>query len=356
MGKSIQGAGGALVLGTVFKSIVTRTQQSPRESSRFPEQWLKECFIELQNVFVSFDGSMLASAVIGLVDDENGFLYYINAEHPWPVLYRKGKASFLGVDESLRKIGIEGLEGRLRISTLKLEEQDVIITGSDGKDDIVIGEDAEGQRIINEDETIFLRLVEQHRGMLDGIEKALTARGELTDDLSLLRIGYCEDIIAPAPDLSNGGRGQLIAEGKKALRENRTNEAISFFEKALEAGPQDANLLRYLSKHYLKTKNFEKAAPYCESYCEIRPESEDFLFASSYAFKHLGDFARAADFGERLRLRNPSNARNLANLADIHRLSGNNKRAEMIAIEALSVDPDNILAAKITERIRGENI
>ncbi|MBI3394768.1 MAG: 7TM-DISM domain-containing protein, partial [Spirochaetia bacterium] len=45
MGKSIQGAGGALVLGTVFKAILTRTEMSSGAQERYPEQWLKECFV-----------------------------------------------------------------------------------------------------------------------------------------------------------------------------------------------------------------------------------------------------------------------------------------------------------------------
>ncbi|HQI21284.1 MAG TPA: 7TM diverse intracellular signaling domain-containing protein, partial [Leptospiraceae bacterium] len=73
MGKSIQGAGGALVLGTVFKSLITRTQTSTLLQSRMPERWLKECFLELQNTFVSFDGTMLISAVVGLADEATGF-------------------------------------------------------------------------------------------------------------------------------------------------------------------------------------------------------------------------------------------------------------------------------------------
>ncbi|MCX7997508.1 MAG: SpoIIE family protein phosphatase, partial [Leptospiraceae bacterium] len=87
MGKSIQGAGGVLVLGTVFKSILTRTHESPHDYKKSPERWLKDCFKELQSIFVSFDGSMIISAIVGLVDEETGTLYYINAEHPWAVLY-----------------------------------------------------------------------------------------------------------------------------------------------------------------------------------------------------------------------------------------------------------------------------
>jgi 7TM diverse intracellular signalling len=51
MGKSMQGAGGALVLGSVFQSIIERTRMSPREQQLSAEAWLKNAFVELHKVF-----------------------------------------------------------------------------------------------------------------------------------------------------------------------------------------------------------------------------------------------------------------------------------------------------------------
>lgn len=45
MGKSIQGAGGALVLGVVFLSFIRRTQVVLESQSKSPERWIKECFL-----------------------------------------------------------------------------------------------------------------------------------------------------------------------------------------------------------------------------------------------------------------------------------------------------------------------
>jgi hypothetical protein len=144
MGKSIQGAGGALVMGTVFKSVVTRTQQIPSMQNRHPERWLKDCFMELQDVFISFDGSMLLSAVIGLIDEATGTMYFLNAEHPWVVLYRDEKASFIENELLLRKIGFTDSEISMNHFTIKVFQFDVgdtIFVGSDGRDDILMGED-----------------------------------------------------------------------------------------------------------------------------------------------------------------------------------------------------------------------
>ena len=138
MGKSLQGAGGALVMGTVFKSIIQNTLSIPILQQKYPERWLKDCYQELQNVFVSFDGSMLISCVIGLICEETGVLYYINIEHPYVILYRDRRASFLDEDMHVRKIGVEQSDMRLKVNVFQLEHDDIVILGSDGRDDILI--------------------------------------------------------------------------------------------------------------------------------------------------------------------------------------------------------------------------
>lgn len=113
MGKSMQGAGGALVLGSVFESIITRTQLLSEARNTYPERWIKNTFLELHKIFEGFDGSMLVSLVLGVVDNETGLLYFINAEHPWIVLYRDGIASFIENELMFRKLGTSGVQGNL---------------------------------------------------------------------------------------------------------------------------------------------------------------------------------------------------------------------------------------------------
>lgn len=60
MGKSMQGAGGAIVMGTVVNSILTRNKGI--RIPMHPKEWLIKMFRELQDVFVEFDGSMLILA------------------------------------------------------------------------------------------------------------------------------------------------------------------------------------------------------------------------------------------------------------------------------------------------------
>jgi serine phosphatase RsbU (regulator of sigma subunit) len=189
MGKSIQGAGGAIVLGAIFKAMVERTSVSDFLQNQSPRDWLVSALRELQSVFESFDCSMLMSLVLGLVDPEEAMVYFVNSEHPFMALYRGGRATFLEKESSTRKLGIPGLVIPDRVFAMRLKPGDVIIAGSDGRDDILIGGTADA-RIINEDETLFLRAVENAGGGLKEIYDGILSTGELTDDISLVRIEY----------------------------------------------------------------------------------------------------------------------------------------------------------------------
>jgi hypothetical protein len=157
MGKSMQGAGGALVIGAVFQSIIQRTKYSNEMQAEYPEKWLKNTFVELHKVFESFKGSMLVSILMGLVEDDTGFMYYVNAEHPYTILYRDGKADFIEKSSLLRKLGTIDMQSSVFVQTFQMQPGDIILTGSDGKDDVFLGTNPEGGRIINDEETWILK-------------------------------------------------------------------------------------------------------------------------------------------------------------------------------------------------------
>ncbi|MCB1323043.1 MAG: SpoIIE family protein phosphatase, partial [Leptospiraceae bacterium] len=190
MGKSMQGAGGALVLGSVFESMITRTQLAEEEHDITPERWLKNAFLELHKTFESFNGSMLVSVVFGLVDEIAGVMYFMNAEHPFTVLYRDHQSRFLEEELMFRKLGTQGLEGNLYVEVVSLRPGDVVVIGSDGRDDLLVGLGPNGERLINEDEQRFLMIVAESNGDLGRMYDLLEASGEFTDDLSLMRIAY----------------------------------------------------------------------------------------------------------------------------------------------------------------------
>lgn len=351
MGKSIQGAGGALVLGSVFQSIIQRTLLSPQVQSQYPEKWLRNAFVELHKVFESFDGSMLMSAVFGLIDEKAGIMYFINAEHPHLVLYRDSKASFIEQDDFFRKLGHTGLNSEIFVGVFKLEPGDVVISGSDGRDDLLLGTDDNGARIINEDEKLFLKKVEEGKGDIHAIKKVLESEGELTDDLSLLRIGYREKAALHNPETEDIDKRfyQLLKDIRETRKQGNHEELEKHLNQALALSPRNPEVLQLLTHLYIKRKNFKRASLYARRYVEEHPHDNEFLYLASYTLKMSSEFDAAAEFGERLRLRDRKRIKNLINLADIHSLRNNFKRASYIVSEALVLDPDNDKAMKLEQ-------
>lgn len=349
MGKSIQGAGGALVMGTVFKSIITRTQKLRYMQDRHPERWLKECFQEVHNVFISFDGHMLLSAILGLVDEETGTLYYINAEHPWIVLYRDGVASFLENEHSLRKIGFTEMSGdEVVIQIYPLRPGDVLILGSDGRDDLFVGHSG-GNRMINDDETVFLRHVTEGGGDLAEICRVMMLFGELTDDLSLMRISFLEEVTFAAKESTkNNVYYKMLGEGIQSYRDGEWNNAIYALELALESEPDDLYCLRELSKLHMKSKDYEKAIVLANRYLQLNPGDTDFLFYIAYAHKQKRDFVLATDYAERLRYRDPKNFNNLLLLAEIlmHRRDIERSKEVLLALQEMAPENPKLLKLK----------
>ncbi len=340
MGKSVQGAGGALVLGAVFESILDRTRNIPSFKDQSPERWLKNAFLELQKVFESFDGSMLVSMVMGLVDDDTGLMYYLNVEHPWSVLYRDKKAAFIESGNAFRKLGISGLEGQLKILTMHLQPDDVLIVGSDGRDDLELSVSEEGDRVINEDENLFLRMVEAGEGRLSSIYSNITEMGSITDDLSMIRISYRPSKTPISTDNQN-----LIEDLRKEaavfLEEKKYLEAETVINQALKIDPRNIELIRLQVRTFMEKKDFANAFNSLEDYIYLRPMDTEMLYLASYLCKELKKPQEAIDYGERVRLRAPEFVANLINLSDVYSSIGNRDRAVKMADEALLVDPTN---------------
>lgn len=354
MGKSIQGAGGALVLGAVFESLMERTKLTSSLKKQSPERWIKNAFKELHGVFESFNGSMLVSVALGVVDDKNGLLYYINAEHPWGVLYRDGKASFFEEEQMLRKLGISGLEGQISIRTLQLKPEDIIILGSDGRDDLLIGTGDSGERIINENEELFLDVVEKAGGELDAIREQLTEIGELTDDLSLLRVAYRSPGVREHDPAKIREAEEKRVQAAKLLRRGETDQGEELLQQALGLDPDNIAALRLSSRIHLEKKDYASALHAVENYIRRRPADTEMIYLGAFLCKKLGRFEDAVDFGERVRLREPDYVRNLVNLGEVHYLLGNFDRAHKLLKYALDLEKGHPRATRLLERFASE--
>ncbi|TGK09737.1 HAMP domain-containing protein [Leptospira selangorensis] len=190
MGKSIQGAGGAIVLGSVFGAILNRTRLFEDKTLEFsPQRWLRSAFLELSKVFEIFEGSMLVTAVLGVIEESTGKTYLVNAEHPSPILYRNGKASLIPTKHFFNRIGLPFDPSSIfTVQSFQLKPGDCLFLGSDGKDDLIVGLREDGSKEINENQEAFLSRIEEAKGDLHKIYQGMEEY--LTDDISFLKIEY----------------------------------------------------------------------------------------------------------------------------------------------------------------------
>lgn len=350
MGKSIQGAGGALVLGAAFKSLVFRQKDSTSEDEKYPELWLKHTFDELQKIFETFNGSMLVSIILGLVDEETGFMYYINAEHPFMVLYRDGRAEFKDSGLQQRKLGVSSeFTEYVSIRCLQLQTNDTIIIGSDGRDDIVLFENGD----MNMDENKFLEVVEESNGNIKEIYSNLQKRGEITDDLSFLKITY-----KGSNKTSSGIQGEYKKLVIQALREKNNKfykEAIHLFEQALKTFSDNLFILKQLARINLKIQNFKEAFDYSNKVVEISPSETKFLYFMSIALNRLGQKERAIFYAERVYLREPSNIDNIVHLVKLYKSLNKTIQANNYCKHGLRLEYANEQLVKLKKMLEEES-
>lgn len=354
MGKSMQGAGGSLVMGVVMNSIMARSAGNKRIMDTTPEEWLTSVYHETNGVFKSFNGSMILSCVIAIIDDESGEMWYFNAEHPFSVLYRDGKATFIEDKLNLRKLGLDS-EIDFQVFQFQLLPGDVVILASDGRDDINLTPD-QVIRTINEDETIFLEHVELGNGDIHEIKEKLLEFGEITDDLSILRIGFQEPLDSETIEESiepqkTHGVDTYYFEAKRHLKEGDSDKAVSLLIQGYRLDKSNPRLNKLLGLLSFKGKDYTIASEVLSRYLDQNPETSEYWYYLSIAEKKVGKLESALEAGLKLHSIQSENVQNLINLADIYRALEQIEESLEFSRKALSLEPENKSAKKLHDLI-----
>lgn len=371
MGKSMQGAGGSLVMGVAMNSILARSASNDRILDMTPRQWLTNTYHEIHSIFKTFNGTMVLSATIFVIENDTGKSWYINAEHPFTVLYRDGKASFIEEDLKLRKLGLDS-EIEFDVYEFQLKNNDIIVLGSDGRDDLNLTPD-EPFRTINDDESLFLDYVEQANADLEQIVEQIKSKGEITDDLSLLKVSFKEGIpqkqgdfaesqdseqedIQPAKinDSDYARSDEIFQEAKAYYHKGDIQQAITVMETRFEEDKTHKKMNRFLGLLSFKARHYEKAARVLNFFLNEDPHHPDLWYYLAVSQKKLGKYELAIDSANTLYSLDQMHVNNLINLSDLYRLKNNINSARKYHKMAADIEPDNTNVKKIA-RILGIN-
>jgi HAMP domain-containing protein len=350
MGKSMQGAGGSLVMGVVVNSILARSARNDWVLDSTPEKWLTDLYYEVNRIFKSFNGSMVISCVAILIDDETGDMFYFNAEHPFSVLYRDGMATFIETGLTLRKLGLDS-EIPFDVHKTKLVAGDVVIVASDGRDDLNLTPD-ESFKTINEDETLFLSHVVKGDGDINAIYESICQTGEITDDLSILRICYNEKGLVKKQsqflrDNYSNEVEKIYERSKELLKESNFSEAYRLLSIAYESNPDHQKIVKLLGLVAFKSKDYHRSVEIMQKYLVKDPLYTEFWYYLGVGQKKLGNYAKAEEISKQLFNMQPDHVMNILNIADIKRMLGEKEVALEFTRKALLLEPENTTALRL---------
>lgn len=220
----------------------------------------------------------------------------INAEHPKGILLRRAQSSFISHHEGLRKLGNTAVKGRLWVDTFLLQNKDIIVLGSDGRDDIVVGHDDDGQPVMNEDDRRILRVVRAADGDLPRIFLGLRASGEIVDDVSLLRVEYRRH------ESTESAPAHELWQQYNSVQDRQ--QRVSLLHKMLQVEPENVRAWQTLFRIHLRDKNFVEAAFMSECILRLRPDRDFFMYSAALLFFKIGNYEKAINYADRLALRN----------------------------------------------------
>ncbi|MCB1180305.1 MAG: SpoIIE family protein phosphatase [Leptospiraceae bacterium] len=271
MGKSMQGATGAIILATSFNQILHNSAKNGQVLKQSPKDWLKETFQELNYVFQSFKGSMMVSCIIGLVGENEGDMFLINADHPNPILYRDKSASFLFNPNYIPRLGT-GFSINEEIMEYTLLEGDVVIVNSDGVEDIKV-ESLEDEVVETEDK--ILEIVEVTEANLEMIMVNLSSIGTLLDDVSFIKISYKLDSVSNPQLTSNEYLAMPFGKVMQMVKNKEFERSLPFLLSYTQSDPENAKYWNTLGVVYFHLEKYLNAELAFSNAMEFSPNNKE---------------------------------------------------------------------------------
>lgn len=332
MGKSVQGASGAIVFGVLVNTLIQRTKLRESEAAKSPERWLKEAYHEIDNVFKTFDGAMIVSAILLLIH-ESGTVFHINAEHPCLVLYRGGKVIQFASENQLFKFGTAVSKEDFPIQLFKLQQGDCLVLASDGRDDILIVDEQSQKAMMNHNQDIFGESLLAADGNLKKCIEIMGTKGRFSDDLSVIMI---RPPLRPELEVIDN-LPQLVEQALLSSSEAIADLVSKYTVQIAEIEKQ----VKRIMNHFIANKAYAIGYEIASLLLKTSPFSNKLLYYASYLARKAGSFEDAAELGERLRHREPFHLSNLLNLCYTYIRIGNRKRAKFMHERAAALEPDN---------------
>lgn len=197
----------------------------------------------------------------------------------------------------------------LKLDHVLLRNGDVLVLGSDGRDDILITDPSTGESELNLNEHLFLEHVEKAEASLEKVFECITEAGEQTDDISLLKISYnTHKKQVPVPeetfsDLRAVTEKSISSAGNHGILRDNIESMLSRF------GNHFA-VKKFLAKELIHQNEYSLAMELAESGVLENPNDNTLLFLSAYSAFKTGIYKKALSYAYRLHYRTDSSVDN----------------------------------------------
>ncbi len=128
--------------------------------------------------------------------------------------------------------------------------------------------------------------------------------------------------------------------GLLAAREGKTDEAIGYFQKALEKNPDYVVALQNLGNAYRQKKEWESARKALEHAVALRPEDAEANYGLGMVYAQLDDAARAYEYLQKALAARPAYPEALNNLGILYLRTGRPEEAKKSFAESIRVAPE----------------
>jgi tetratricopeptide (TPR) repeat protein len=128
--------------------------------------------------------------------------------------------------------------------------------------------------------------------------------------------------------------------GILAAREGNTDEAIGFFQKALEINPDHAVALQNLGNAYRQKKDWDTAKKTLEHAVALNPEDADADYGLGMVYAQLNDTGRAYEYLQKALAARPAYPEALNNLGILYLRTGRAEEAKKSFGESIRVAPE----------------
>ncbi|HAZ10655.1 MAG: hypothetical protein A2047_04175 [Omnitrophica bacterium GWA2_41_15] len=136
-------------------------------------------------------------------------------------------------------------------------------------------------------------------------------------------------------------RNAVFQTGDEYMRQNKVDEAIALYEKALKALPDNEDLMTRLANMYSQKQDYKSSADIYKKLTELKPENAFYFNMLSDAYRNGGDKEKAAGVWKDILAKKPDDAGILSQAANFYSSINDMDNAILLAEKLAKLEPSN---------------